>query len=268
MNNQTQLNLVIGYPLGHSKSPMLHNFLYRRLNIDAVMLALAKTQIKDLVGVIKKYPVGLTCVTMPHKQSILPYLDVMDNRAKAIGAVNTVINKRDKLYGYNTDIDGIMFALSRVPIKNRTVLLLGAGGAARAVAYFVVKSGGKILYLNRTAGKANILQRRFGGKIIRKTDLGKYRFDLIINATSVGMQPNAKDSPLDKKYFRPYQTVFDVVYNAKPTKLLTEAKVAGAKTIGGMEMFIGQGVKQVELYSGRRITQNLISQVRKLMSGN
>lgn len=258
IDNQSKLNLVIGFPLGHSKSPLLHNFVYGKLGISAVMLALPKRNIRQLVPIIKNFPVGLTCVTMPFKQAVMPYLDFIDKRAKDIGAVNTVINKNGKLYGFNTDIDGVAFALRGLAIKNKIVLILGAGGAARAVVYYVSKQGGKILYLNRTKKNAIALQKKFGGKVISEADLSGHQADIVINTTPVGMYPNLLESPLNKKYFKKGQTVFDVIYNNKPTRLLKEAKAAGSKTVSGMDMFVGQGLRQIELYSGKKLNKDII----------
>ena len=133
----SKLNLVIGYPLAHSKSPALHNALYKKLGINAKMEALERKDIAGLIKIIKSQNVGLTAVTMPFKQTVMRYLDVIDETAKATGAVNTVINKSGKLTGYNTDIDGIALALKNVPLKGKNVSLIGAGGAARAVAYYL-----------------------------------------------------------------------------------------------------------------------------------
>lgn len=266
-NGHTKLNTVIGYPLSHSKSPLLHNFIYRRLNINAVMLALENPKIGLLARIIKNFPSGLTCVTMPFKQAIMPFLDSIDERAKAIGAVNTVINKKGKLFGFNTDIDGIAFALRKVKPKNKTVLLLGAGGAARAAAYFLGKSGAKILYLNRTQSKALRLKKEFGGVVINPADLSRHQASVIINATSVGMNPKIFKTPFDKKYLKKGQVVFDVIYSSQPTRLLKEAKQAGATAISGMDMFIGQALRQIELYTGKKMDVIKLSKTaRKILS--
>ena len=254
ITNRTQLNAVIGYPLGHSQSPLLHNALYKKLNIDAVLVALPHKDIKRLAEVIKTANIGLTVVTMPFKQSIRPFLDEIDERAKAIGAVNTVINKKGKLMGYNTDIDGIASALSGVPLAGKNVLLIGAGGAARAVAYFLHKKRANIVYLNRTKSKARKLQKDFSGKTVNLNAVDPAQMDVIINATSVGMESNAL--PIPKSFLRKEQYVFDVVYNVNSTELLRQAKKRGAKTISGMEMFIGQGLRQVELYTGKALNTN------------
>jgi shikimate dehydrogenase len=260
--SKPQINAVIGYPLTHSKSPALHNALYKKLGINAAMRPLADKNIAKLVKTIKVLNIGLVAVTMPFKETIIPFLDSVDGQAKKMAAVNTIINQDNRLTGYNTDVDGVAGTLKRLPIKNKNVLLIGAGGAAKAVAYFIKSKGGKILYLNRTKTKALNLQKLFGGRIIKEASLPKIKIDVIINATSLGMYPKTRVSPLPNYKFNNNQTVFDVVYNPARTKLLTDAKKAGAKTISGLEMFIGQALRQIELYSGK-IPDEIIKQYAK-----
>ncbi|HYV33571.1 MAG TPA: shikimate dehydrogenase, partial [Candidatus Limnocylindria bacterium] len=132
----------------------------------------------------------------------------------------------------------------------------GAGGAARAAAYYCKKRGSKILYLNRTLSKAEQLRKEFGGTIVNLPRLKADDIDVIINATSVGMYPQVQIIPLPIKFLRKGQHVFDVVYNEGQTEFLKQAKNKGAKIISGMDMFIGQAIKQIEIYSGRSL-QNL-----------
>ncbi len=266
MKKTIQKNAVIGYPLGHSKSPFLHNALYKKLGLNAKMVAIEHRDIKFLVQKIKQLNIGLCAITMPFKQSVIKYLNKVDSQAKKTQAVNTVINKKGKLIGYNTDIDGIKFALRSVPIKNKTVLLLGAGGAARAVAFFVSSAKGKILYLSRTKVKALKLQQEFGGIVVSQKDIKSIKFDVIINATPIGMKPLVQFSPLNKVVLSPKQYVFDLVYNPVETQLLKDAKRVGAEIISGVEMFIGQAIRQIELFSGRKVNSESIQNfARKLL---
>src|SRR3989338_7496951 len=165
----TKLNAVIGYPLVHTRSPRLHNPVYELLKLNAVLSPISDSNIKQLVAVIRTRPIHLTAVTMPHKQSIMPLLDSVDVAAKKVGAVNTVVNRGGKLYGYNTDVAGIEYALRGTPLKGRNVLLVGAGGAASAVAYVVKKKGGNLLYLNRTKERAEELRKKFWGEIVQNS---------------------------------------------------------------------------------------------------
>ena len=264
ITSKTQLNAVIGNPIGHSKSPVLHNALYEQLGIDAVMLAFSGNNVRRLIAGIKGLNIGLTAVTIPFKQSVLPYLDSIDRRAKVMKSVNTIINKDGRISGYNTDIDGIALALKGVNLKGKNVLILGAGGAARAATYFCKLSKAKIFYFSRTLLKAQNLRREFGGTVLGLNQILSVNFGLIVNATPVGMHPNANNSPIQKNVFKKNQYVFDLVYNPRHTKFLKDAKSMGAKTISGVEMFVGQALKQIELYSGKK-TVNLVNFAKNIL---
>lgn len=260
----TKLNAVIGYPLSHSRSPKLHNPVYELQKLDAVLLPFSNPDITQLVSAIRALPIHLTAVTMPHKQSIIPLLDGIDEEAKAVHAVNTVINRNGKLYGSNTDIAGIEYALRGVILKNKNVLLVGAGGAANAVAYVVKKKKGNLLYLNRTREKAEELQKKFGGIVVRGNELRGEGVDSIINATPVGMFPDSDDIPIPVVLLHRHQVVFDLVYNPVKTTLLKLAEKKGAKTISGLDMFAVQGLRQIELWTGKRmITNSLVEKVKR-----
>ena len=254
----TKINLVTGWPLGHTLSPALHNYIYKKFKINAAILASAQKNIGELIPLMRALPVGLTAVTIPHKQTVMPYLDRIEKQARAIGAVNTIINKKGKLCGYNTDIAGIEYALAKTPLKNKTVLILGAGGVARPMAYYVNKKGGRLLICNRTQKTAQKLAGEFGGRAIKMMNIEPSKIDVIINATPVGLHPRTKETPIDKKYLSWHQTVFDIVYRPYQTKLLKEARSAGAKTISGMEMFIAQGLAQIELWSGSKVSWPMV----------
>ncbi|MEK7623502.1 MAG: shikimate dehydrogenase, partial [Patescibacteria group bacterium] len=249
--NKTKITAVIGHPLDHSLSPLLHNEFYRREGIGAAMIPITHPDVAELVRIIRTIPLCLTAVTVPHKQTIISFLDEIDLTAKEIGAVNTVINKDGKLTGYNTDIVGVAYALRDVDFKGKRVLLLGAGGAAMPVAYYVREQGGELLCYNRTAEKAKELINLFGGNVI--TQLSQLELeppDVIVNSTVVGMYPNIDESPLPSSLLTEHQTVFDVIYNPNETKLLCEAKAAGARAINGLSMFAAQGLEQERLWVG------------------
>ena len=253
-----QFNAVIGNPLGHSLSPALHNLIYRLMKINAMFLPIAHPDVKVLVSVIRTLPIKLTAVTMPHKQAVMPFLDEIAKSARQAGAVNTVINKQGRLIGYNTDIFGLSFAFRNTALKNKKVLLIGAGGAAYAVASVVAQKGGRLIYLDRTAEKAKALQKKFGGKIVKLKSLKAADIDVIINATPVGMGLLSNHLPIPAKLLAPHQTVFDLVYNPAKTKLLRAAEKIGAKTILGLEMFVAQGLKQEELFLKKKIVSEKI----------
>src|SRR3989344_3941355 len=155
-----QLNIVIGHPLLHTRSPFLHGLIYKEKAINALMIPCSYFDIKKLISSIRTLSINLTAVTMPFKQSVMPLLDRVDGAALKVGAINTIINSNGKLVGYNTDIFGIEYALRNISLRNKNVLLLGAGGAAAAVAYVVKNKGGKLLYANRSASRAKDLQKK------------------------------------------------------------------------------------------------------------
>lgn len=258
--NRTQLNAVIGFPLEHSRSPSLHNAIYKKLGLNAVLFAMPHKDIKKLARFIKTAHLGMVIVTMPHKQSIIPYLDSLSAEAKAIKAVNTVINKNGKLKGFNTDIDGIARAFKGIKLAGKNVLLLGAGGAARAAAYFLFKQKANIYYLNRTRQKAVKLKKDFGGKVVKLEEVDPEKINVIINATPIGMPPKNKEMPVPKSFLRKGQIVFDVVYNQGSTELLKQARKKGAAVISGMEMFVGQALRQIELYTGKKLQNGSIAE--------
>jgi len=264
INEKTQLNIVIGHPLLHTKSPVLHDFVYKELGVNAVMLPFSNPDVKKLIFAIRAMSINLTAVTMPFKQSMMPLLDKIDDTALSVGAVNTVINRSDKLIGYNTDIFGIEYALRNTSLHNKNVLLIGAGGAGFAVAYVIKNNGGKCMYADRTLKRVARLQKKFGGKIVQIKNLSSRDVDIIINATPVGMHPDIKSSLVPMRLIDKHQTVFDLVYNPAQTKLIKLAQKKGAKTISGIDMFIAQGVRQVELWMRKKIiTPRLMGRINK-----
>lgn len=248
ITHKTTLNMVIGYPLEHTQSPILHNTLYKALKIDSTLMAFAHLELSHLIEAIKTLKIGLTAVTMPYKEMVIPHLNHRSEAVATLKAANTIIQKNGELWGYNTDISGIEYALRETTLKEKNALIIGAGGAARAMAYVLGKHNANIFWLNRTQEKAVDLVKEFGGMAIDHNILKTLDMDLIINTTPLGMYPNVNQSPLSSEFFRPGQVVFDMIYNPLETKLLKEAKAAGAQTVSGIEMFIAQGIKQISLW--------------------
>lgn len=266
ITSNTRLNMVIGYPLLHSQSPLLHQTIYQELGIDSVLLAHAHRSLGILIQSIKTLSVELTAVTSPFKSQVIRYLDECSTTVADLKAANTIIQRNGKLYGHNTDIDGIAFALRYITVKNKNVLVLGAGGAASAMGYFLKnRQPAAIFWLNRSRDKAAILANKFGGKVIGYDALSKYEFDIIVNATTLGLSPNLHESSLPNYLFNAQQVVFDIVYNPVQTALLKKAKKENATVLSGLDMFIGQGLKQVELLSGKKPTIDLVDPLRKLL---
>ncbi len=239
---------IVGMPLAHSLSPILHNLAYKKLGIDAEMLSFESKDIQTVIDFINEQEIALTAVTMPHKEKILPFLDEVDEVAHDMGAINTVINKKGRLYGYNTDIIGIAHALRNLNFTNKQVLILGAGGAARALAYYLSKSKGNLLYINRNRKRAKLLAESYGGRVITPEEIPNDVY-LIANATPLGMHPYENESPLEAKWMPSYCIVFDMIYNPSKTKLMQSVK----HSISGLDMFVGQGLEQIRLWTGKKL---------------
>jgi 3-dehydroquinate dehydratase / shikimate dehydrogenase len=247
----TQVYGVAGDPVAHSLSPAMMNLAFRRENVNGVYLALHTKKIDDLLACIRDIPIRGLSVTMPHKQEMVRHLANTDDLVRKIGAVNTVVRAQDgKLYGFNTDVGGVVGPLSdRITVNTARILVLGAGGAARAAVFGLAARGAQVSILNRTIPTAQKLAREAGAKVVKRADLKKLDFDVIINATSVGMG-NPKMSPLEADEIRA-RIVFDMVYNPVETRLIKLAKSKGIATIPGLEMFVQQGARQFEIWSGK-----------------
>lgn len=245
---KTKLTAVFGYPLRHTLSPLLHNAFYEQHNINAVMLAFANPDIKKLIEAMRTLPIYLAAVTIPHKQTIMPYLDEVDAAARVIGAVNTVINREGRLVGYNTDVIGIVGALAGVNLKDKKVLILGAGGVARAAAYHLKNAGAKLFCWNRSLGAAQSLMRELGGEVAPALEMLGQAIDIIVNATPVGMYPKTDESPFPFELIQKHQVILDLIYNPAETRLLSDARRAGATVINGIKMFVAQALAQEALW--------------------
>ncbi|MBU4299221.1 shikimate dehydrogenase [Patescibacteria group bacterium] len=257
-SSKTKICLVIGDPIEHSLSPLMHNAGYRALGIDDQFVFLAaRVKLKDVKYAVKAVKVmgfrGLTC-TMPHKLEVLKYLDKIDKTAREIGAVNTVVNDDGILKGYNTDWLGALKPLAKITkIKGKKIGIIGAGGAARATIYGLKKKRGSIKIFNKNIRQAKWLAKKFNCEFGGFDELNELKhFDIIINATPLGMKPYENISPVPKEIFSRNQIVMDAVYIPYKTKILREAEKMGAKTIPGIEMFLEQGAAQFFYYTKRK----------------
>jgi len=247
----TRIYGVAGDPIGHSLSPVIMNTALRRENVNGVYLPLHAKTIKDLMHCVREIPLHGLSITMPYKQTILPYLDNTDAHTAKIGACNTVVRGQEgKLYGFNTDIAGIIRPLEqRLVIEHAKVLVLGAGGAARAAVFGLKERGAEVWILNRTSAKAQKLARQAKARTLKRADLRKMTFDVIVNATPVGMG-NTRDCPL-KDHEIQARVVFDMVYDPVETHLLHVARTKGIAVIPGVEMFVQQAARQFEIWTGK-----------------
>ncbi len=247
----TRVYGVAGDPVEYSLSPVMMNAAFRREAVNAVYLALHAKKLDDLVACAREIPLSGFSVTMPYKDEILSVLEKTDAISTQIGASNTVIRGQDgRLFGFNTDVTGVTVPLEeRISLAGAKVLVLGAGGAARAAVYAVKSRGAEAFILNRTPTEAQKLAKKAHAKTIKRTDLAKLQFDVIINATPVGMGGNGQTLLNEKELKARY--IFDMVYNPQETRLLAMAKAKGLHAISGVEMFVQQGARQFEIWTGK-----------------
>jgi 3-dehydroquinate dehydratase/shikimate dehydrogenase len=248
----TKVYGVAGNPIRSSLSPVMMNAAFRRETVNAVYLALQATKLNDLLKLVHDIPIQGLSVTMPLKQEIMSHLEKTDPLSAKIGACNTVLRAQDgKLYGFNTDVAGIIGPLEkRMSLRGAKALVLGAGGAGRAAVFGLRDKGADVFILNRTPETAHKLARQSGSKSIKKDALAKTSFDVIINSTPVGMAGQKGNQILEAKDLNT-KLVFDLVYNPLETPLLRLARQQNIPIITGIEMFVQQGARQFEIWTGK-----------------
>jgi 3-dehydroquinate dehydratase/shikimate dehydrogenase len=248
----TRIFGVAGNPIGHSLSPLMHNAAFRREHVNAVMLPLKVRALNDLLTLVLELPVAGVAVTMPLKQQILTHLANMDPLTSKIGACNTVRTGADgKLYGFNTDVSGVVRPLEkRVRLKGARVAVLGAGGAARAAVFGLVEQGAEVFVVNRTHEHAVALARAAKARSMKHEQLAKNRFDVLINSTPCGMAGTRQAMPIKEDELNA-GLVFDMVYTPLETPLLKLAASRRIPVISGLEMFVQQGARQFEIWTGK-----------------
>lgn len=284
MSQDTEICGIIGDPIGHSMSPIMHNAAFKKMGLDFIYLPFrvkSKRLGKAIAGMRALNIRGLN-VTIPHKVAVIPFLDSLDPLAEKIGAVNTIVNTGGILKGCNTDAAGFMQALLEKggDPAGKNAVVIGAGGASRAVSFILAERVAQLTILNRqleltwAEELANRLNKVFKkeAKALELTEQNLANLlpttDILINATSVGMSPNVDDSPVPEKLFKPNLTVFDLVYNPVETRLLREAKQAGAKTISGVDMLVCQGAISFEYWTDVKAPVELMKEeVIKALGG-
>ncbi|XP_024996693.1 bifunctional 3-dehydroquinate dehydratase/shikimate dehydrogenase, chloroplastic isoform X2 [Cynara cardunculus var. scolymus] len=275
----TKVYGIIGKPVGHSKSPMLYNHAFRSVGFNGVYVHLLVDDVKNFLETYSSTDfAGFSC-TIPHKESVVQCCDEVDPIAKSIGAVNCIIRRQNdgKLYGCNTDYVGAISAIedglrgsdvqngSTVsPLAGKLFVVIGAGGAGKALAYGAKEKGARIVIANRTYDRARELAEIIGGEALSLADLSTYHPEegmILANTTSIGMQPNIEETPISKEALKSYALVFDAVYTPKITRLLREARECGAKIVTGVEMFIGQAYEQYERFTGLPAPKELFREI-------
>lgn len=268
-DKQTAIYGLIGNPVSHSIGPYIHNALFKELGLNAVYVPFKVDRVAEFIKEFKALDTRGYSVTIPHKESVIGCLDAIDPMAKKIGAANTVVNKDGRLMGYNTDCEAAMKALecaiegashgsslsntttNNALLKGKTAAILGAGGAARAIAFGLKHRGAMVTILNRNYERAQLLAGDVGCLSGRPEDFQAGRTDIIINATPVGMFPAVDDTPIDRNKLKPGMVVFDTIYNPLETRLLREAKEQGCIVVGGLPMFTRQAAEQFQLWTGQ-----------------
>ena len=252
----TKVYGVAGNPIRSSLSPLMMNTAFRRETVNAVYLGLQTSKADDLFKLAREVPIQGLSITMPLKQDVMPLLERTDPLSAKIGSVNTILRAQDgKFYGFNTDVAGIVQPLERrLALKNAKVLVIGAGGAARAAVFGCRDKGAEVFILNRTPETAQKLAKQSGAKAIKRDAVAKTHFDVIINATPIGMtgttSKNTPTTPLESAEINA-RYVFDLVYNPVETPFLRLARQKGIPVITGVEMFIQQGARQFEIWTGK-----------------
>jgi 3-dehydroquinate dehydratase/shikimate dehydrogenase len=242
---------VIADPVRHSISPAVHNRAFQSRRLDAVYLPflVSPAHLRDFFSMAEKLPLAGFSVTIPHKQKIIRYLDMVEPLARRIGAVNTVWRKGGKWRGTNTDAAGVTEPLSRLlRIPKTTVLIVGNGGAARSAACALSDAGAKIALVGRNADRVRALAKVCGAEPLGRDQLASRHFDVVVHATPLGMYPNVQECFFNGNI--PADVVFDMVYNPLETELLRRARAQGRTVIQGVDMFIEQAVRQFEIWTG------------------
>ncbi len=249
LDRRTAVYGVVGRPLRQSKGVLVHNELFRLAGKNAVYCRFPVGDLRRFMAEVAPLLHGFS-VTIPHKEDILHFLDRVERGARPIGAVNTVVRRAGKFIGSNTDAGAALDAIEAVDrVRGKTVLLIGAGGAARAIAYEARRRGARLLVANRTIERARRFVRNFSAELVPMETLPAAAFDILVNATSVGMTPDVDATPVPAEILKG-KTVFDVVYSPPETRLLREAAAAGATVVPGTEMYLRQAAKQSRLFAG------------------
>jgi len=276
ISGETRLCGLIGDPVEHTMSPVMHNAAFRELGIDFlyVPFRVKKEELGKAIEGMRALNIKGLNVTIPHKVDVIQFLDELDPLAEKIGAVNTIVNDGGLLKGYNTDASGFLQALLERGIEpeGKNVVVLGAGGASRAVSFILADRGARLVILNRlleldwAEELAGRISQVFGKEVevleLNRGNLIKAlgKADILVNTTSVGMSPNADETPVAADLLKPGLIVFDIVYNPIKTRLLKEAETAGATTIGGLDMLVWQGVLAFEKWTGQKAPVELMKQ--------
>lgn len=242
---------LFGNPVGQSLSPRMHNRALQIMGIKGHYVPFLVDDLPEAVCAIRALHIHGVSVTIPFKEQVLPLLDEIDDDARKIGSVNTILNDKHKLKGFNTDWKGVEASLiKKIRIRGNTFVLLGSGGTTRAAVYAVKKNGGDAVIISRNQAKGNALAGEFGCRWESPDRIGKIEGDCLINTTPLGMAPRVGQIPVSEETVKRFPCVMDAVYNPPLTRLLQIAQESGVVTISGVEMFVAQGAEQLRIWTG------------------
>jgi shikimate dehydrogenase len=262
LDGATKIYGIMGKPVAHSLSPAMHNAAFQVCGLNSVYVAFEVTDVARALDGFRAIGVGGVSVTIPHKQAVIPHLDAIDPVAQKIGAVNTLLIDDMHIRGYNTDWIGANQALEGVvDLSASTVLVLGAGGSARAIGFGLQEKGTTVILANRTLDRGEALARELHCDFYPLDEIKGLKVDALVNATSVGMTPNVEATVVPRAVLKNVPAVMDIVYSPLETRLLREAKRVGCKTVGGTYMLLYQGVAQFELWTGRKAPIDVMKEV-------
>jgi 3-dehydroquinate dehydratase/shikimate dehydrogenase len=260
LDSRTQLYAVLGSHASISLSPAMQNAAFQAKHVNAVFLPCQTSKLADFLAFARELELQGFAVTMPFKRAILRALDWVDPLAQRIGACNTVALQRGRWLGWNTDAAAVVEVLTkRLRLAGSRILILGAGGAARAAAYAVRAEGAEVVITARREATARALAHGLAAQVVPWDSAESLEVDAVINATPVGMFPHGESTPIDLARLR-VRVVFDMVYFPHGTRLLNEARGRGLTTISGLEMLVAQGARQFEIWTGLAAPRALMEQ--------
>jgi shikimate dehydrogenase len=252
IDQHTQLYGVVGNPIRHSLSPVMHNAAFLAEGLNAVYLAFETEDIQACLKGMKGLGIKGMSVTIPYKSKAMAFIDEVDDEAAAIGAVNTIVNRDGRLTGYNTDALGALRALEEnTELSGKRCTMIGAGGAARAIGYILKKKGVELTIANRSVEQGISLCKSLDCRFVNMEEVVNESGDILINTTPVGMTPNEESCPVPEKVLKRGMVVMDIIYNPLETRLLAMARGRGCVVVNGLAMFVYQGAEQFRLWTGR-----------------
>ncbi len=274
---ETEVFGVIADPIGHTLSPVIHNAAFHHLHMNRVYVPfrVPREDLDQFINDCNELGIKALSVTIPHKEEVIPLLTKSDSSVAGIGAANTIAFKDGERTGYNTDYRAAMDSLERAvgdlttdkPFADKTVLILGAGGVSKALAYGCKRRGGEIVISSRTFERAEDLAKRAGGRAVEWDSRYNIKADILINGTPMGMHPNVDESAYERRHLRPSMVVFDTVYNPESTLLIKDARQQGCTVITGVDMFVGQAALQFKIFTGQDAPLEVMRQEMKRAIG-